>query len=510
MGFKLDNFGTEVANAKGTLGGICYYRYRNSEGDDLTTPGYFPALLGLNVGDRIYVIPQDASEADELWVITSIANRTVEAEKVSSGGGGGGVIEPLVVTPSTSAQTIEAPSGVDGFSPVNVDPVEATIDANIVAENIKNGVDILGVTGSYTGEAPTGTISITSNGTHNVSGYASANVAVPTSAPALYRSFVNQDGMLNPNPNETSIINFSGITKLYDYLLYKAYDGNTAISGTIDMSDVEEIANDALTYCFSNCPNITSVDLTSLKLFASGGSYAFSNSGLTTAGLPNVEQIYGAYSLFSDTALTTISLPKCYLLTDSSGMFYNITTLLSADLSAAVFMDWVYDMFYECTSLASVDLSSVALINGTRMFSGTALTSVSFPSFAPATQWYTERPDAFMDMFYGVSNITLHFPSNVQTIVESFNGYSATEPFGATSGSVLFDLPATYAIEDQYGFLVVRCPVKDTASALGWFNAGTNQVFWTAGTSQPSINDVFYADSDLTRPSGNIVNAILS
>jgi hypothetical protein len=72
----------------------------------------------------------------------------------TSGGGGGStpVIDELNVTPSTSAQTITAPEGVDGYSPVNVSAVTASIDANIVAGNIKKDVTILGVTGSL--EAP--------------------------------------------------------------------------------------------------------------------------------------------------------------------------------------------------------------------------------------------------------------------------------------------------------------------------------------------------------------------
>lgn len=60
-------------------------------------------------------------------------------------------IQSLNVTPSTSAQTITAPSGTDGYSPVNVAAVTASIDSNISAENIKKDVQILGVTGSYEG-----------------------------------------------------------------------------------------------------------------------------------------------------------------------------------------------------------------------------------------------------------------------------------------------------------------------------------------------------------------------
>ena len=61
------------------------------------------------------------------------------------------VITSLNVTPTTSAQTITAPSGTDGYSPITVSAVTSSIDANITAENIKKDVTILGITGSYEG-----------------------------------------------------------------------------------------------------------------------------------------------------------------------------------------------------------------------------------------------------------------------------------------------------------------------------------------------------------------------
>jgi len=70
---------------------------------------------------------------------------------IKGSGGGSAVIDTLNVTPSTSAQTITASGGVDGYSPVNVAAVTSSIDANITAGNIKKDVTILGVTGSYEG-----------------------------------------------------------------------------------------------------------------------------------------------------------------------------------------------------------------------------------------------------------------------------------------------------------------------------------------------------------------------
>lgn len=60
-------------------------------------------------------------------------------------------LENVTATPTTSQQTITAGSGYDGIGTVTVAAVTAAIDENIVAGNIKDGVTILGVTGTYTG-----------------------------------------------------------------------------------------------------------------------------------------------------------------------------------------------------------------------------------------------------------------------------------------------------------------------------------------------------------------------
>ena len=69
-------------------------------------------------------------------------------------GGGSGVLDTLSVTPSTQAQSITPPAGTDGYNRVNVSAVDASIDSDIVAGNIKSGVNILGVVGTYSGGTP--------------------------------------------------------------------------------------------------------------------------------------------------------------------------------------------------------------------------------------------------------------------------------------------------------------------------------------------------------------------
>ena len=60
-------------------------------------------------------------------------------------------LQDKTVTPTTSQQTITADTGKDGLGTVTVNAVTSAIDENITAENIKSGVTILGVPGTYTG-----------------------------------------------------------------------------------------------------------------------------------------------------------------------------------------------------------------------------------------------------------------------------------------------------------------------------------------------------------------------
>lgn len=85
--------------------------------------------------------------------------------------------ETKTVTPTTSQQTITPSSGKNAITQVTVNAVTSAIDNNIQAENIKDGVSILGIAGTYTGETPnlqSKSVTITENGTQTItadSGY---------------------------------------------------------------------------------------------------------------------------------------------------------------------------------------------------------------------------------------------------------------------------------------------------------------------------------------------------
>ena len=101
------------------------------------------------------------------------------------------------VTPTTNAQVV-TPSENSVFNKVNVSAVTSAIDTNIQPENIKEGVTILGKTGTFKGGiTPTGTLNIIENGTYDVTNYASAEVAVTAEEVNLITKEITENGTYN-------------------------------------------------------------------------------------------------------------------------------------------------------------------------------------------------------------------------------------------------------------------------------------------------------------------------
>ena len=303
-----------------------------------------------------------------------------------AGGGSAPVIDELNVTPSTSAQTIRAPEGTDGYSPVNVAAVTSSIDANITAGNIKKDVSILGVTGSYEGVVPSGTKPITTNGVHDVAGYASADVQVPTTAPAHYiEKTVDANGKLQ---NSANLINLNGVTDVGDYVLQYAYYRTSFPANTsIDLSSLTTISGDtACGYMFQNCSGVTSVDLSSLTTI-SGSSACY-------------------YMFSSCTGLTSIDLSSLTTVSSASGCYY---------------------MFYRCTGLTSIDLSGLTTVSGNRacgyMFQNCTSLATVYIGGTTAINFGTYT-NQFQNMFNGCTqNIDVYAPAANQTQIEAFSGY---------------------------------------------------------------------------------------
>lgn len=171
------------------------------------------------------------------------------------GGASGAVLQSKTVSPSESAQTIKADNGYDGLSQVTVNAVSRTYvgsgvtkksaatyipkttdqsiasgqylsgtqtikgDANLVAGNIKSGVSIFGVTGTYAGGGSSG-----GSGNNNVEAYAITNtspsVSFKTTSGTIkiwgYGTMTSSGGW---GQQTTSLIAFAG-DKYYKSAMY--------------------------------------------------------------------------------------------------------------------------------------------------------------------------------------------------------------------------------------------------------------------------------------------------
>ena len=172
-----------------------------------------------------------------------------------TGGASGAVLQSKTVSPSESAQTIKADNGYDGLSQVTVNAVSRTYvgsgvtkksaatytpgtsdqniasgqylsgaqtikgNANLVAGNIKSGVSIFGVTGTYAGGGSSG-----GSGNNNVEAYAitdtNPSVSFKTTSGTIkiwgYGTMTSSGGW---GQQTTSLIAFAG-DKYYKSAMY--------------------------------------------------------------------------------------------------------------------------------------------------------------------------------------------------------------------------------------------------------------------------------------------------
>lgn len=279
------------------------------------------------------------------------------------------------------------------------------------------------------------TKNITQNGTYNASsdnadGYSSVTVNVSGGGSSVNYA-VTTDGFIlpigaayNETYNETTAITSVTISAAYtsSYIDCLPYDLQILSSDkNMDVSmrsiflkylvfALTEIAKSKIfedAYAYNE--NLEKVDFSSLQTIS--GSNVFMGTfvdctKLSEIKFDNLQTISGSTCFisrpFKGTAIINISFPKLSILTGRYALGG------SAGIGGA---------FANCTSLQTLSFP--------------ALTSTSFGS-------YTNQ---FNYMLNGVTGCTVHFPSNLQSVIGSWS--SVTSGFGGTNTTVLFDLPAT-------------------------------------------------------------------
>lgn len=346
-----------------------------------------------------------SNKGGTLPVTQNVANMPTAISSIPSGGSG--TITSLNVTPTTSAQTITASGGVDGYSPVNVSAVTSSIDSNIQPENIRNGVTILGVRGIYS--------------------------ATPSNFELLHQGY-------------SYYVEYTG--------KYEWADANDADVNDVEIRNVSELHNGD----------------SSMALIAYNTGYAVSNARNPKLYSRNVWgniYVYDVKLIATDNSTTTYPYGALYFGFSNTRVegiiFYDLETIsVTVSLGARVTANplWhLVDGAVECTTVEFNKLSTISLVaQGTSsstypraclfdswFANGCGVTDVYFHSLTTTSFQGDGSAYTFYSMFSNAGSSivrTLHFPSNLQSTISGLQGYPL---FGGTSGYVVlaFDLTAT-------------------------------------------------------------------
>ena len=375
------------------------------------------------------------------------------------------VINPLSITPSTNQQTITASGGVDGYSPITVSAVTSEIDSNITAGNIKSGVTILGVTGTYTPSLPYpyrkmkisdnilysdttdsfaldfGSLAFTDVSFYalNCIGYNlihTGNISFDNlTAVSGERAF----NYAFSNANITGKMTFNNLTSANGYYaFYYAFYGATVSQGIEFNSLVTLTSNSSYLfyYAFSWCVgNVYFNNLETVNAnFCFNCSFSYMKDIVYLHKLKTVTGSYAFQYAFQGDQSTEVENRQAPYI---SGLFSSLESITSNNAFRCAFQ-------YNNHITGAITFSKLNTINNNNIFyyafrDCINITSLSFPALTSTS--FDSYTTQFDNMLQNCTDVIVHFPSNLQSVIGSWA--SVTAGFNGTNTTVLFDLPAT-------------------------------------------------------------------
>ncbi|MBP5408483.1 MAG: BspA family leucine-rich repeat surface protein [Bacilli bacterium] len=312
------------------------------------------------------------------------------------------VLQEKVTDPQTYQITITPDDNYNGLSNVVIHGVDYTIDNNIQSENIKEGISILGVNGSY---APSGITELNDcsylfyKGSRWEEKDKLKTILDIRNASSMFGFIItnNQEIDRVVNLNDFDFSKATDMNSMLEYNQFGSPDNLQGLSGV----DVSGLTNErGLDYFFRSfgmsiplskdeymdmrnwnlSPNLHYLN----NLFV---QFCFNNNNIYDLEIDlrgwDINKIYYLGSTFSNSGFTKINLTdwNSESLRDSSYMFYNsnrLVEVLMPDMENLNGGAKISNMFGGCTSLRKIDIRKFPLINAREgsSYSGNVFTGV--------------------------------------------------------------------------------------------------------------------------------------
>ena len=494
----------------------------------------------------------------------------------------------VTITPTTSSQTRTPSSPYTGFYQVTVNAVTSSIDPNIQAGNIKKDVTILGVTGTFEGGGGPA-ISVPKSYVNGQLKNNEATWALPAGMTSIADYALNYAQY--QNTSLTSATGFGSITggvgqyglgysfygntaltttdlklggALGNYACANMFNGDTSLTGTIDVSGITSIGNygfsyfmngcnsynkalhfDSLTsvgtYCFQNafygCDDITALSWKNLQTISS--TQAFATACYNAA----IHDRYQTWHPFPK--LTTINATSCFSQAfcfnrSKEVVFDKLEYIGNSGNTNNTFVNaWAYADFKESATSTNYVyglnfpvLKTIGLANAsnyghfiqvlyntysqgnlffpelTTIYNTSSNTSRGNFNACGAVKVYMPKVTNFgtygQNNFGSSTTITeLHFGKENQATIEALGGYSSK--FGASNATIYFDL---------INHITVNGTVYNRQGAnydydnkyYSWNNGDT--VIYTRNQWTPVVGDATYTKSGTTYTSAGTISAV--
>ena len=209
-----------------------------------------------------------------------------------------------------------------------------------------------------------GSLSITENGTYDVTDKASVDVNVAGSSGSDSNKLALVVGAQSANNSyEITASDLDGITELGENALYK----KAGLKSVVLPSACTKIGNAA----FYLCTNLSNVEMQSVTEIGLNGFRECTS--LTTINMPEVTTI--GNDAFYKSALASVNAPK--LNSTRGGTFNACVSLTEIDLPELTTMGG--SEFYQCTSLTKVSIPKVKNIGGSSFYYCSSLADIEIP-----------------------------------------------------------------------------------------------------------------------------------